>query len=51
MAMDMAESCGADCANNNALDNLFVYKLDNIEMLPKSRSSHSFYKAKDVDFI
>jgi len=28
--------------NNNALDNLFVYRLNNITLLPKSRSSHLF---------
>lgn len=40
MAMESADA--DEAINNNALDNLFVYRLNNITLLPKSRSSHLF---------
>lgn len=49
--MAMADDSDMGNVTNNALDNLFVYKLKNVEMGAKSRSSHSFMDIKGVGFI
>lgn len=50
MAM-MADDANMDMTvNSNALDSLFVYKMDSIDLQPKSRSSQIFQPKVNTEF-